>query len=140
MDIMDLRKIKKCDLYSALDEIQTEFKKKFNNNILEQTNSNHYGSYNREFCLLYNYSNEELRKMSYVLQSDFHKLSCGYLESNIKEFPENYPEEIKYSLGAEVVAVYVSTERLNNLPFNDDLRLARFIIRNKSNIIKLING
>jgi hypothetical protein len=44
---MNLRKVKKTDLYPILDEIQKEFKNKFNLETLRETNSDTYGLYNR---------------------------------------------------------------------------------------------
>ena len=137
---MDLRKIKKSDLYTVLDEIQIAFMSKYKDSIVKGTESKNYGNYSKELCFLYNYSSTYLVSLSHLLQTEFNKLYCGYSEVYIKDFPENYPEQFVDYFGAEVVAYYISTERLNDLPINDDLRLARFIIRNKSNIIKLIKG
>ena len=137
---MNLRKVKKLDLYPVLDEIQKIFKEKYNFSHLHETVSNNYGTYQRELCFVLNYSSKHLRKISYELQDEFVKLQCGYARINIKDLPENYPEFIKDQLGAEVLGYYISTERLNNLPINDDLRLARFIIKNKENILALIKA
>ncbi len=137
---MNLRKVKRLDLYPALDEIQKAFKDQYNFTHLHDTVSDTYGKYQRELCFVYNNSNSDLRNLSNMLQDEFHKLHCGYARVVIKDFPENYPESIKDYLGAEVVAYYISTERLNDLPINDDLRLARFIIKNKDYILKLIKG
>ena len=137
---MNLRKVKKLDLYSVLDEIQQAFKEEYDSSHLHDTVSGTYGHYQRELCFVYNYSTSELRKLSNKLQDEFHKLHCGYASVDIKDFPESYPDLVKDFLGAEVVAYYISTERLNDLPINDDLRLARFMIKNKDIILKLIKG
>lgn len=137
---MNLREVKRLDLYPALDEIQKAFKEQYNFSHLHDTDSSTYGKYQRELCFVFNHSNSDLRNLSNKLQDEFNKLHCGYARVDIKDFPENYPELIKDYLGADVVAYYISTERLNDLPINDDLRLARFIIKNKENILTLIKG
>lgn len=137
---MNLRKVKTQDLYPVLDEIQKAFKEQYNFSHLHETVSDTYGKYQRELCFVYNYSSEYLRKLSNELQDEFHKLHCGWASVYIKDFPENYPDFVKDQLGAEIVAYYISTERLNDLPINDDLRLARFIIKNKENILNLMKG
>ena len=135
---MNLRTVKKVDLYPVLDEIQEAFRNKYNSETIRQTNSNTYGSYNRELVFLFVYSSTEMRKLSNELHNNFNKLYVGFEKVYIKDFPKSYTDDIKDYFGAEVVAYYISTERLNDLPINDDLRLARFIIKNKETILKII--
>ena len=137
---MNLRKVKKLDLYPVLDEIQQTFKEKYDVSHLHETVSDTYGEYQRELCFVYNFSTSNLMKLSNELRDEFHKLHCGYASVGVKEFPGNYPEEIVQYFGAEVVAYYISTERLNDLPINDDLRLARFMVKNKDIILKIIKA
>lgn len=137
---MNLRKVKKTDLYPILDEIQKEFKNKFNLETLRETNSDTYGLYNRELCFILNNKTPDFIGLSNELCCLFNKLHCGFESVIITEFPEHYPDLIKFQLEAEVVAYYISTERLNDLAVNDDLRLARFIVKNKDVILSLIKG
>ena len=137
---MNLRKVKKLDLYPILDEIQQTFKEEYDTSHLHETVSDTYCEYQRELCFVYNFSTSNLMKLSNELRDEFHKLHCGYASVDIKDFPESYPDLVKDFLGAEVVAYYISTERLNDLPINDDLRLARFMVKNKDIILKLIKG
>lgn len=65
-------------------------------------------------------------------------MSFGFKEIVIKEFPLNYPKEIIDFYNGEVIGVYINNEKLNNLPVNDDLRLARFLYKNKNIILELI--
>lgn len=137
---MDLRKVKKEDLYIVLDEIQKAYTEKFDSEIITDRDSETYGKYKSELCFVLNNSTAELMRLSFDLHIEFNKLHCGWKSVVIKELPEHYHDIIKLQLDAEIIAFYISTERLNNLPINDDLRLARFIVKNKNIILKLIKG
>lgn len=135
---MKLNKIKKSDLYIILEEIQKEIFKEYNISRIIEKKSEYYGIYNLELTFIYDYSSKEKRKISQKLFDEFKNISFGFKEIVIKEFPLNYPKEIIDFYGGEVIGVYISNEKLNNLPVNDDLRLARFLYKNKNIILELI--
>lgn len=135
---MKLNKIKKSDLYIILEEIQKEIFKEYNISRIVEKNSEYYGIYNLELTFIYDYSFQEKRKISQKLSNEFKNTFFSFKEIVIKEFPLNYPKEIIDFYGGEVIGVYISNEKLNNLPVNDDLRLARFLYKNKNIILELI--
>lgn len=135
---MKLNKIKKSDLYIILEEIQKEIFKEYNISRIVEKNSEYYGIYNLELTFIYDYSSQEKRNLSQKLFDEFKNICFGFKEIVIKEFPSNYPKEIIDFYGAEVIGVYINNEKLNNLPVNDDLRLARFLYKNKNIILELI--
>lgn len=134
----DFRKVKKQDLYPILDLVQSKIAEVYPIENTQSTISEHYGVYSRELCFIINNSSEHNRRNSQILWDEFKKVCCGYMEVYIKEFPQHYPRDITDFFGAEVMGVYVSTERLNSLPINDDLSLARFMTKNLNLINTLI--
>lgn len=135
---MNLRKIKKSDLYPILDEIQKRIKQKYCIDLIYDTHSDYYGEYKRELLFMVDYSTTEKRRISSELLSEFNRLYCGYAEVILENFPNNYPKEIDEYYGGKMVAFYISTERLNNLPINDDKSVAKFLFKNKQDILKII--
>ena len=134
----DFRKVKKQDLYPILDLVQSNIVEAYLVDTIFNNTSEYYGVYKMELCFILNNSTENTLNSSQLLWDEFKKLYCGYKQIHLKEFPPHYPEEVVNILGAEIVGIYISTERLNSLPMNDDLRLAKFILKNINLINKLI--
>ncbi len=134
----DFRKVKKQDLYPILDLVQSNIVEAYLVDTIFNNTSEYYGVYKMELCFILNNSTENTLNSSQLLWDEFKKLYCGYKQIHLKEFPPHYPKEIVNILGAEIVGIYISTERLNSLPMNDDLRLAKFILKNINLINKLI--
>ena len=134
----DFRKVKKQDLYPILDLVQSNIVEAYLVDTIFNNTSEYYGVYKMELCFILNNSTENTLNSSQLLWDEFKKLYCGYKQIHLKEFPPHYPKEAVNILGAEIVGIYISTERLNSLPMNDDLRLAKFILKNINLINKLI--
>lgn len=130
-------KIKKKDLTILLEEIQKEYVTKTQNNIKIEVESTYYGKYEMEMCFVTNLSKEELIDNSLKMMTELKKLSFYFKSYCLKEIPQEITNI--NGLKEEIKVYFLSTDRLNNLPLNDDLRLCKFLTKYKEDILKNIN-